>query len=116
MTTVKTSYQQYQLEIVRHSKRIGVKPEEILPMYQNLIAGNQTDDVMEEYWRAIIETSIYVKDAIHIFVGDENFIDWIIEATPSLEDGMCEFWEHAFTQNVCVFHFPTKSKLITFAA
>ena len=50
------------------------------------------------------------EECIHLFVRDEAFLDWLVSCAPTLEDGSPEAMAEMAGGNVCVLHFPTKSK------
>lgn len=59
------------------------------------------------------EHAVETGRAIHYYLPDMEFCNWLISCTPTLANEYGELWHQKLDNNVAVLHFPTSTKLNT---
>ncbi len=113
---MKVSYQQYRPGTMALAKEFNLSHDEILKAVVEVLADKgKNKATSDEKVGIIIDTYVAVGGAKHYFVGDESFMDWILDCTPTLEDGIPQVIGELTKYKPSVMHFPTSSKYKTLA-
>ena len=108
---MKIAYQQFQSQFIRTCRRVArVRGVDFFTagklVWEEL--GKWADHHEKaSYW---MHAQVNAGKCVHLFVREESFLDWLVECSPTLNDGSPDAMREMAAGKICVFHFPTKSK------
>ncbi len=68
------------------------------------------------FWQSKLELMMLEGGGVHIFLKGDKFIEWLIECTPTLGDGMPQVLSQSLGSHALIFHFETSSRFVPFIA
>jgi len=105
---MKTSYQQFN-SVLKKACKIVDRDYEVA--FNKILDAMKKDPSLEaEKYSICIQHLINCGDCTHLFVKDEEFLDWLVYCCPKLIDGSPEAMLEMTGEKVFVIHFPTRSK------
>lgn len=123
----KSSYKQYRPSILVEMNRLHQTSQQVYSFWKekhsefqknNPIAKLAGDEyaIFLEGRKNLFDIERFVADgrAIHLFVCDDSFADWILDCTPKISDGLPSVLEDRFSGWPIVLHFKSGSKFNPF--
>jgi hypothetical protein len=111
MTTVKTSYQQFNSVLKKAARMVDADYNKAVCKIMDMVEKESPP----EMYSISIQHLVNKGQAIHLFARDEAFLDWLVDCCPKLSDGSPEAMLELTGEKIFVLHFPTKSKYRCFA-
>lgn len=116
----KRAYTQTPRHFTRHIKSAGVDVDTFIKVTEDSIIraiakhGDRhklTSDLLGTYCGVMIENAALSTKAMHIYLPDKLFCDWLVDCTPALLPEYFQVIAAIIPEDIGVLHFPTNSNL-----